>query len=104
MSQGRLEERKEVWGLFPPAWRVPQVLCLTFCKITKAALKRLLSDSEEVVTADVGPLLKAVVATNKFEREMAALFGGKEAKEEDEDDGLQARGAWGRPGRGQGGS
>jgi hypothetical protein len=33
--QGRLEERKEVWGLFPAAWRVPQVLCLTFCKITK---------------------------------------------------------------------
>jgi len=33
--QGRLDERKEVWGLFPTAWRVPQVLCLTFCKITK---------------------------------------------------------------------
>jgi hypothetical protein len=24
-----------VWGLFPAAWLVPQVLCLTFCKITK---------------------------------------------------------------------
>lgn len=24
-----------MWGLFPTAWRVPQVLCLTFCKITK---------------------------------------------------------------------
>jgi hypothetical protein len=33
--QGRLDERKEVWGLFPAAWRVPHVLCLTFCKITK---------------------------------------------------------------------
>lgn len=31
----RLEERKEVWGVFPASWRVPQTLCLTFCKITK---------------------------------------------------------------------
>lgn len=32
---GRLEERREVWALFPPAWRVPQTLAMTFCKITK---------------------------------------------------------------------
>lgn len=37
--KGRLEERKEVWGLFPAAWRVPQVLCLTFCKITKVCVQ-----------------------------------------------------------------
>lgn len=59
--------------------------------LQQAAVKRLLSDSEEVVAEDVGPLLKAVVATNKFEREMAALFGGaKGLREEDEEDsGLQ---------------
>eukprot|EP00775_Hariotina_reticulata_P007996 gene7996-8194_t len=83
--KGRLEERKEVWGVFPASWRVPQTLCLTFCKITKAAVKRLLSDSEDVVREDVGPLIKTVVATNKFEKEMAALFGGG-SKDEDEDD------------------
>eukprot|EP00879_Flechtneria_rotunda_P008030 GHRR01008412.1.p1 GENE.GHRR01008412.1~~GHRR01008412.1.p1 ORF type:complete len:961 (+),score=374.37 GHRR01008412.1:225-3107(+) len=83
--KGRLEERKEVWGVFPPAWRVPQTLCLTFCKITKAAVKRLLSDSEDVVREDVGPLIKTVVATKKFEKEMAALFGGG-SKDEDDDD------------------
>jgi hypothetical protein len=33
--KGRLEERKEVWAVFPNHWRVPQTLCLTFCKITK---------------------------------------------------------------------
>jgi hypothetical protein len=33
--KGRLEERKEVWAVFPTHWRVPQTLCLTFCKITK---------------------------------------------------------------------
>lgn len=51
----------------------------------QAAVKRLLSDSEDVVREDVGPLIKTVVATNKFEREMAALFGGG-GKDEDEDD------------------
>lgn len=66
---------------------VLSVLLLSIC--LQAAVKRVLSDSEEVVAEDVGPLLKAVVATNKFEREMAALFGGKGLKEEDEDDGLQ---------------
>lgn len=34
--KSRLEERREIWGLFPLAWRVPQTLTLTFCKITKA--------------------------------------------------------------------
>jgi hypothetical protein len=33
--KGRLEERKELWAVFPTHWRVPQTLCLTFCKITK---------------------------------------------------------------------
>jgi Vps53-like, N-terminal len=32
----RLAERRDVWALFPSAWRVPQTLALTFCKITKA--------------------------------------------------------------------
>lgn len=33
--RARLDERRGVWALFPEAWRVPQTLCLTFCKITK---------------------------------------------------------------------
>lgn len=37
--KGRLEERKEVWEVFPAAWRVPQTLTLTFCKITKVGGK-----------------------------------------------------------------
>lgn len=32
----RMEEMTGQWGIFPKAWRVPQLLCLTFCKITKA--------------------------------------------------------------------
>nr|BCL66276.1 hypothetical protein [Volvox reticuliferus] len=74
----RLKEKREVWGVFPEQWRVPQMLCLTFCKITKAHLKRILSDEEALagLRSDVAPLIKAVVATNRFERDMAAAFGG----------------------------
>jgi hypothetical protein len=53
----------------------------------QAALKKLLSDSDVVVKADVAPLIKTVVATNKFEKEMAALFGGGSL--DDEEDGVQ---------------
>lgn len=74
--RGRLEEKKEQWAIFPESWRVPQTLCLTFCKITKAQLKRTLNDDEAEVRANIGPLITAVVATNKFEKEMAILFGG----------------------------
>jgi hypothetical protein len=66
---------QEQWAIFPEAWRVPQTLCLTFCKLTRAHLKRLLSDGEGA-PGDVGALIKTVVATNKFEKEMAQLFGG----------------------------
>jgi hypothetical protein len=55
----------------------------------QAALKRLLSDSDDVIKADVAPLIKTVVATNKFEREMAARFGGGSL--EDEEEGMQVR-------------
>lgn len=57
--------------------------------LLQAAVKRLLSDSENVVREDVGPLIKTVVATNKFEKEMAALFGGPGGTKEDDDDDLQ---------------
>ncbi|GLI62858.1 hypothetical protein VaNZ11_005587 [Volvox africanus] len=74
----RMKEKREVWGVFPDQWRMPQMLCLTFCKITKAHLKRILSDEEALagLRSDVAPLIKAVVATNRFERDMAAAFGG----------------------------
>lgn len=43
----------------------PQVLCLTFCKITKAHLKRVLSDAEahegSGLRADVAPLIKVCI-------------------------------------------
>ncbi|KAG1671687.1 hypothetical protein FOA52_007478 [Chlamydomonas sp. UWO 241] len=87
----RLEEKREQWAIFPEAWRAPQMLALTFCKITKSQLKRILSDDEAELAQSVGVLITAVVAAIKFEREMAALFGGAAAaavsKEEEEDEG-----------------
>ncbi len=64
---------------------MPQTLCLTFCKLTRAHLKRVLSDGEGA-PGDVGALIKTVVATNKFEKEMAQLFGGGLAGDEEDDD------------------
>jgi hypothetical protein len=75
----RLEDRRDVWAVFPASWRVPQTITLAFCKVTKAALARLLSDTPREALAGaegVAPLIRAVVATNKFERDMAARFGG----------------------------
>lgn len=34
----RLKSRASVWALFPPGWRVPQQVALSFCSITRAQL------------------------------------------------------------------
>ena len=38
----RLEARKDIWAIFPPAWHVPQLLCIMFCNITKTMLAEIL--------------------------------------------------------------
>eukprot|EP00798_Chlamydomonas_sp_ICE-L_P006224 gene6224-2841_t len=72
--KSRLEDKRDQWSIFPDQWRVPQTLCVTFCKITAAQLKRMLSDDEAELRNDIGPLIKTVVATSKFEKEMAAFM------------------------------
>ena len=37
-----MKTREEVWAVFPEAWRVPQLLCLMFCNITKTQLAEIL--------------------------------------------------------------
>jgi hypothetical protein len=32
----------QVWGIFPPEWHLPQLVCLAFCTITKAHLAEIL--------------------------------------------------------------
>ncbi len=38
----RLEARRDIWALFPPAWHVPQLLCVMFANITKTQLAEIL--------------------------------------------------------------
>jgi hypothetical protein len=32
----------QVWGIFPPEWHLPQLVCLAFCTITKSHLAEIL--------------------------------------------------------------
>ncbi|GMH38305.1 hypothetical protein BSKO_06189 [Bryopsis sp. KO-2023] len=83
----RLDDRPELWAVFPQSWRVPQLVSMSFCKVTKSQLAEVL-DQVENMRDNVAALLKAVVDTNRFEREMLARFGGglmEEGSTEDEE-------------------
>lgn len=75
--RSRLEDKKDQWAIFPESWEIPRTLCLTFCNITKAHLKQILSNDEGEIQANIVPMIATVAATNKFEKDMATLFGGK---------------------------
>jgi hypothetical protein len=70
----RLEARKDVWGIFPADWRVPQLLCVTFCSITKTQLAEILDEKAGELPHQVSNLLKAVEATHIFEAEMSRRY------------------------------
>ncbi|KAL6779641.1 VPS53 [Auxenochlorella protothecoides x Auxenochlorella symbiontica] len=70
----RLDARREVWAVFPPAWHVTQLLCVMFCNITKTALAEILDLKSGELESQVDALVKAVEATNIFEAEMARRF------------------------------
>jgi len=70
----RLEARKDVWGIFPADWRVPQLLCVTFCSITKTQLAEILDENAAELPHQVSNLLKAVEATHIFEAEMSRRY------------------------------
>eukprot|EP00201_Polytomella_parva_P018686 CAMPEP_0175063804 /NCGR_PEP_ID=MMETSP0052_2-20121109/14968_1 /TAXON_ID=51329 ORGANISM="Polytomella parva, Strain SAG 63-3" /NCGR_SAMPLE_ID=MMETSP0052_2 /ASSEMBLY_ACC=CAM_ASM_000194 /LENGTH=634 /DNA_ID=CAMNT_0016330059 /DNA_START=108 /DNA_END=2008 /DNA_ORIENTATION=- len=52
--KARSEDRKELWTAFPPDWRVPQMVGLTFCRVTKAQLKNILTEAEAAAVAAAG--------------------------------------------------
>ncbi|DBA74723.1 TPA: hypothetical protein ACH3X2_009385 [Trebouxia sp. C0005] len=91
----RLRAREEVWAIFPEAWRVPQLLCLMFCQVTKGQVAGMLDSRGAELANNVEALLLAVKSTNDFEAEMARRFGGStsedtEHEEEDPMDGMAA--------------
>lgn len=38
----RLDDRPEQWAVFPNSWRVPQLVSMAFCKVTKSQLAEIL--------------------------------------------------------------
>ncbi|KAL3139007.1 hypothetical protein ABBQ32_005811 [Trebouxia sp. C0010 RCD-2024] len=91
----RLKGREEVWAIFPEAWRLPQLLCLMFCQVTKSQVAEILDSRGAELVNNVEALLLAVKSTNDFEAEMARRFGGSvsEDTEHEEDEAMDGMAA-----------
>lgn len=70
----RLRTNEEIWKIFPPAWHVDYLLCIQFCKITRALIVDILNNLNE--KPEVGTLLTALQRTLEFEEELAEQFSG----------------------------
>ena len=44
-----LKAKEEMWGVFPPQWRVPQLLCMSLCKLTRTHMLIMLDTGGRVV-------------------------------------------------------
>ena len=81
-----LKTKEEMWGVFPPHWRVPQLLCMSLCKLTRTHLLEMLDapGPKEVQTT-----LQALHRTIEFERDMDDYFqvdaGADKGADEDAD-------------------
>jgi len=90
-----LKAKEEMWGVFPPHWRVPQLLCMSLCKLTRTHLLEILDapGPKEVQTT-----LQALHRTIEFERDMDDYFrvdagadeGADECADFDAEDGVSA--------------
>ena len=54
--RNRLAKRAAVWAIFPEAWRLPHLLCLMFCSITKAQLAQSLDAKVSDITTVYGDI------------------------------------------------
>ncbi|CAA7399818.1 unnamed protein product [Spirodela intermedia] len=70
----RLRTNEDIWKIFPPAWHIDYLLCIQFCKLTRAQLMEILDNLKE--KPDVSALLMALQRTIEFEEELAEKFGG----------------------------
>ena len=71
----QLKNKEAFWEVFPKHWRVQQLMCITFCKITRAQLAEALDAQRD--QAEVAVLIQALHRTKDFEVELAELFGGQ---------------------------
>ncbi|KAL6613977.1 hypothetical protein ACP70R_036247 [Stipagrostis hirtigluma subsp. patula] len=90
----RLRSNEDTWKIFPPSWHVDYLLCIQFCKITRAQLVDILNNLKE--KPDVATLLLAFQRTLEFEEELAEKFSGgtttarnKESGSDDEEEGVE---------------
>eukprot|EP00252_Welwitschia_mirabilis_P001763 TRINITY_DN11706_c0_g1_i1.p1 TRINITY_DN11706_c0_g1~~TRINITY_DN11706_c0_g1_i1.p1 ORF type:complete len:829 (+),score=191.73 TRINITY_DN11706_c0_g1_i1:175-2661(+) len=79
----QLRANEEIWQIFPSSWRVPYLLCIQFCKVTRSQLTDILNNLKE--KPDVGTLLQALQRTLEFEEELAERFGGSGTQVKDAD-------------------
>ncbi|BBN20320.1 vacuolar protein sorting-associated protein 53 [Marchantia polymorpha subsp. ruderalis] len=80
----QLRANEEIWQMFPPSWRVSYLLCMQFCKVTRAQLMEILDTAQP--KPDVATLLQALQRTLEFEQELAERFGeGSNSAGTDED-------------------
>lgn len=78
-----LKANEDVWKIFPPAWRVPYLVCMQFCKITRAQLMEILDGARD--KPEVATLLQALQRTLEFEDDLAERFGAAKERAGDGD-------------------
>ena len=83
----QLQSKESMWAVFPPHWRVPQLLSVSLCKLTRAQLAEALDARGP---HDVQKLLQAMHVTIEFELDLDERFGTGGGNDEAELDGDEA--------------
>jgi len=83
----QLQSKQSMWAVFPAHWRVPQLLSVSLCKLTRAQLAEALDARGP---HDVQKLLQAMHVTIEFEMDLDERFGTGAAGDEAELDGDEA--------------
>jgi hypothetical protein len=83
----QLQSKESMWAVFPAHWRVPQLLSVSLCKLTRAQLAEALDARGP---HDVQKLLHAMHVTIEFEMELDERFGTGAGVEDDELEGDSA--------------
>lgn len=52
----------QVWGIFPPEWHLPQLVCLAFCTITKSHLAEILDAKVHILAPCIEPSMVHTLA------------------------------------------
>ena len=68
-----VRSKEQMWAVFPPEWRVAQLVCMSLCKLTRTHILEVLDATTR--SRDVHATLRALHRTVEFEREMDEHFG-----------------------------